>query len=127
MTLIDQANKIIEQPAHTDEDITQLQRIKRKMAKLYDEYSSSSWLQEQLYNSVRADVYIKTKKKMKENGKKYTENECDFIAKQQAEKQYWEYRTNKARSQSFKAIIEAIKDFCVDYYTRQKNQNDASR
>jgi hypothetical protein len=77
MNLIEQANSIIDQEAHTDEDITNLQRIKFKMSRLYDEYSTQSGLQETLYNQTRSEVYITAKKKAKESDKKYTEAELE--------------------------------------------------
>lgn len=101
MNLIEKANLIISQPL-TDDDVTELQKIKREMSKLYDQAITIAWIQEADYNQTRSNKYISCKKEIKYDGKKYTESEMQMIA------------------------YEAIRDICVDYYTRQKNTRDAS-
>jgi hypothetical protein len=67
MTLIDEANKIIEQDAYTDDDITKLVKIKYRMSVLYDEYSAGAGMQETLYNQLRSSEYISAKQKAKKS------------------------------------------------------------
>lgn len=126
MNLTEKANAIISQPALTDQDVTELGKIKREMSKLYDEAVTIAWMQEQLYNQVRAEKYITFKKKAKESDKKYTEAELEMIAKNEAEK-YWDRRTAKAKATWLKAKMEAIKDICVNYHSQQKANIEASR
>ncbi len=125
MNLIEKANLIISQPL-TDDDVTELQKIKREMAKLYDQAITIAWMQEAEYNQTRSSKYISIKKKAKETGVKYTEAEMEMIAKDEAENKFGEWRTAKAKASWMKAKYEAIRDICVDYYTRQKNTKDAS-
>jgi len=127
MTLIDQANAIIDQKAHTDEDITELKKIAFKMSKLYDEYSTNAGMQETLYNQTRSEVYIQAKKKAKESEKKYTEAELEWVAKARAEEKYGDFRIHKARASSFKVVIDSIQSFCIDYYFRQKQLLEVTR
>lgn len=127
MNLIEQANEIIDQKSHTDEDITSLQKIKFRMSRLYDEYSTNAGMQEQLYNQLRSEEYIKAKKKAKTSDKKYTEAELEWVAKAKAEERYGDFRLFKARASSFKVVIEAIQSFCIDYYFRQKQLLDVTR
>lgn len=127
MNLTDRANAIISQPALVDTDITELAKIKREMSKFYDDAVTIAWIQEQLYNQGRAEKYISYKKKAKDSGKKYTEAELDMIAKNYAEQKYWDWRTAKARATWLKAKMEAIKDICVNYYSQQKANIEASR
>lgn len=126
MSLAETASKIIEQKAHTEDDITELQRIKWRMVLLYDEAVSISWLSEELYNSIRSNKYIEVKTKTRGDGKRFTDNEADRISKQEAEDKYWNYRTAKAKAMGMQAKIKAISDFCVDYYTRRKSESIAS-
>lgn len=97
------------------------------MAKLYDEASTIAWMQESLYNAIRSETYINMKKKAKESDQKYTEAQLEMIAKDKAEREAGERRTAKSKASWMKAKIEAIKDFCVNYYTIQKNQTEASK
>lgn len=57
MNLIEKANLIISQPL-TDDDVTELQKIKREMAKLYDQAITIAWMQEAEYNQTRSSKYI---------------------------------------------------------------------
>ena len=125
MNLIEKANLIISQPL-TDDDVTELQKIKREMSKLYDQAITIAWIQEADYNQTRSNKYISCKKEIKYDGKKYTESEMQMIAKDEAENKFGKRRTAKAKASWMKAKYEAIRDICVDYYTRQKNTRDAS-
>lgn len=124
MNLIEQANEIIDSGTLTDYEITQLQRIKWKMTMLYNEMTNNAGYKEQMYNKMRANTYIGVVQKAKQEGKKYTQAEAEAISKKKSEDEYWDWRDWKAKCTGMKAVMDSIKDICVDYYTVQKNKLD---
>lgn len=128
LTPVEQAEKIISQWVLTDEDITELWKIKRSMSRMYHEFVSASWMKEEQYNLTRSKEYIKIKQKIKDDsGRKYTDRDADRIAKDRAEENFWSYRTDKAYAQGMKSQIDALWSVIMDYRARQKHITQASK
>lgn len=120
MTLTEKASEIIMQPSHTDDDILELQRIKRQMTNLYSK-TNSLWAEaEEQYNKERARKYVVL---MEE---KMTQWDREKSAKHFAEEEYWDYRTIKAKADGMKETIRAIETFCIAYYTKTKAERSAA-
>lgn len=127
MSLLEQANKIIMQAWHTDDDITELHKIKWQLSLLYNDYSSYAWNRETAYNKKRADAYSHYKKLAKLKGEKYSDKTIEVMAKKQAEDDFGDYREMSWNAKWMYAIIETINSFCIDYYTRQKRIMESAR
>lgn len=127
MNLTDKANAIISQPALTDQDVTELQKIRYEMSCLYSNYLITQSDKETSYNKDRANKYLEYRKKAKESGEKYTEKDIEMMTKKYAEEKRGDYRITDAKAKWFKAIIDAISSVCIDYYAKQKSNIESSR
>lgn len=126
-TLVESAEEIINLPDHVPEDITELQRIRRKMVRVYKSTSEKAASTEELYEHSRAERYLEIKAwEKRPDGKSYTDRDAEMAAKLEAEKKYWHHRLLKAKSQGMRATIDAVQAFCMDYYTKAKNERDAA-
>lgn len=127
MSLVEQANEIINKLPLEEVGARQLQKIKREMSLVYDEAVVGAGIAEQMYNHIRAEKYISIKKATRQDGKRFTDNEADRIAKQEAEDKYWNFRLLKAKAMGMKAKIQAIEGICLDYYSNRKAEIIASQ
>ena len=118
MSLTDEAQKIINQQAQTEEDIIQLSKIVYMMSSLYKEKMNLANEQEQMYNLVRSQ---ETKKAM-ESWKKVTE--AAEIWKWIAEEKYWDYRTMEADCKWMLQVMNSIREFKIAWYVANKWTND---
>ena len=125
-TLVEKASKIIDQEDHTDVDIETLRRIQWSMSKLYSQAQDRVGHAEEQYNLLRANAYIAAKAKTSASGKKCTDCEARFVSKQKAEEKFGSYRSHKETAKWYKAMIDAIDDFCITYWTIQKHKNSAA-
>ena len=118
MSLTDEAQKIINQQAQTEEDIIQLSKIVYMMSSLYKEKMNLANEQEQMYNLVRSQ---ETKKAM-ESWKKITE--AAEIWKWIAEEKYWDYRVMEADCKWMLQVMNSIREFKIAWYVANKWTND---
>ena len=118
MSLTDEAQKIINQKAQTEEDIIQLSKIVYMMSSLYKDKMNLANEQEQMYNLVRSQ---ETKKAM-ESWKKITE--AAEIWKWIAEKKYWDYRVMEADCKWMLQVMNSIREFKIAWYVANKWTND---
>lgn len=118
MSLTDEAQKIINQKAQTEEDIIQLSKIVYMMSSLYREKMNLANEQEQMYNLVRSQ---ETKKAM-ESWKKVTE--ASEIWKLIAEEQYWDYRVKQSDCKWMLQIMTSIREFKIAWYVSNKWTTD---
>lgn len=118
MSLTDEAQKIINQNAQTEEDIIQLSKIVYMMSSLYREKMNLANEQEQMYNLVRSQ---ETKKAM-ESWKKVTE--AAEIWKWIAEEKYGDYRTMEADCKWMLQVMNSIREFKIAWYVANKWTND---
>lgn len=98
MNLTDKANAIISQPALTDQDVTELQKIRYEMSCLYSNYLITQSDKETSYNKDRANKYLEYRKKAKESGEKYTEKDIEMMTKKYAEEKRGDYRITDAKA-----------------------------
>lgn len=118
MSLTDEAQKIINQKAQTEEDIIQLSKIVYMMSSLYREKMNLANEQEQMYNLVRSQ---ETKKAM-ESWKKITE--ATEIWKWIAEEKHWDYRVMEADCKWMLQVMNSIREFKIAWYVANKWTND---
>lgn len=118
MSLTDEAQKIINQQAQTEEDIIQLSKIVYMMSSLYKDKMNLANEQEQMYNLVRSQ---ETKKAM-ESWKKITE--AAEIWKWIAEEKYWDYRVMEADCKWMLQVMNSIREFKIAWYVANKWTND---
>lgn len=118
MSLTDEAQKIINQKAQTEEDIIQLSKIVYMMSSLYREKMNLANEQEQMYNLVRSQ---ETKKAM-ESWKKITE--AAEIWKWIAEEKHWDYRVMEADCKWMLQVMNSIREFKIAWYVANKWTND---
>lgn len=118
MSLTDEAQKIINQKAQTEEDIIQLSKIVYMMSSLYREKMNLANEQEQMYNLVRSQ---ETKKAM-ESWKKITE--AAEIWKWIAEEKHWDYRVMEADCKWMLQVMNSIREFKIAWYVSNKWTND---
>ena len=118
MSLTDEAQKIINQNAQTEEDIIQLSKIVYMMSSLYKDKMNLANEQEQMYNLVRSQ---ETKKAM-ESWKKITE--AAEIWKWIAEEKYWDYRVMEADCKWMLQVMNSIREFKIAWYVANKWTND---
>ena len=118
MSLTDEAQKIINQKAQTEEDIIQLSKIVYMMSSLYKDKMNLANEQEQMYNLVRSQ---ETKKAM-ESWKKITE--AAEIWKWIAEEKYWDYRVMEADCKWMLQVMNSIREFKIARYVANKWTND---
>lgn len=118
MSLTDEAQKIINQKAQTEEDIIQLSKIVYMMSSLYKDKMNLANEQEQMYNLVRSQ---ETKKAM-ESWKKITE--AAEIWKWIAEEKYWDYRVMEADCKWMLQVMNSIREFKIAWYVANKWTND---
>ena len=118
MSLTDEAQKIINQKAQTEEDIIQLSKIVYMMSSLYKDKMNLANEQEQMYNLVRSQ---ETKKAM-ESWKKITE--AAEIWKWIAEDKYWDYRVMEADCKWMLQVMNSIREFKIAWYVANKWTND---
>ena len=118
MSLTDEAQKIINQKAQTEEDIIQLSKIVYMMSSLYKEKMNLANEQEQMYNLVRSQ---ETKKAM-EGWKKITE--AAEIWKWIAEEKYGDYRVMEADCKWMLQVMNSIREFKIAWYVANKWTND---
>lgn len=118
MSLTDEAQKIINQKAQTEEDIIQLSKIVYMMSSLYREKMDLANEQEQMYNLVRSQ---ETKKAM-ESWKKVTE--ASEIWKLIAEEQYWDYRVKQSDCKWMLQVMTSIREFKIAWYVSNKWTTD---
>lgn len=118
MSLTDEAQKIINQKAQTEEDIIQLSKIVYMMSSLYRDKMNLANEQEQMYNLVRSQ---ETKKAM-ESWKKITE--AAEIWKWIAEEKHWDYRVMEADCKWMLQVMNSIREFKIAWYVANKWTND---
>ena len=118
MSLTDEAQKIINQKAQTEEDIIQLSKIVYMMSSLYREKMNLANEQEQMYNLVRSQ---ETRKAM-ESWKKITE--ASEIWKLIAEEQYGDYRVKQADCKWMLQVMMSIREFKIAWYVSNKWTTD---
>lgn len=118
MSLTDEAQKIINSKAQTEEDIIQLSKIVYMMSSLYRDKMNLANEQEQRYNLTRSQ---ETQKAM-ESWKKITE--ASEIGKLKAEEQYWDYRTMEADCKWMLQVMNAIREFKIAWYVSNKGTTD---
>lgn len=118
MSLTDEAQKIINAPAQTEEDIIQLSKIVYMMSSLYREKMNLANEQEQRYNLTRSQ---ETQKAM-ESWKKITE--AAEIWKLKAEEQYGDYRTMEADCKWMLQVMNSIREFKIAWFVSNKWTTD---
>lgn len=118
MSLTDEAQKIINAPAQTEDDIIQLSKIVYMMSSLYRDKMNMANEQEQMYNLVRSQ---ETQKAM-ESWKKITE--AAEIGKLKAEEQYWDYRIMEADCKGMLQVMNSIREFKIAWYVSNKWTTD---
>lgn len=118
MSLTDEAQKIINQNAQTEEDIIQLSKIVYMMSYLYREKMNLANEQEQRYNLTRSQ---ETQKAM-ESWKKITE--AAEIGKLKAEEQYGDYRTMEADCKWMLQVMNSIREFKIAWFVSNKWTTD---
>ena len=118
MSLTDEAQKIINQKAQTEEDIIQLSKILYMMSSLYRDKMNLANEQEQMYNLVRSQ---ETQKAM-ESWKKVTE--ASEIGKRMAEEKYGDYRTMEADCKWMLQVMNSIREFKIAWYVANKWTTD---
>lgn len=97
MTLQEQIDKILWQPVITDDDIIELSKLNYKQSRLFNEYTNL-WAQaEEKYNLKRWEYFVEIKKKYKEDLRRITDSEAERYAKDRSEREFWYYRTAKAK------------------------------
>ena len=118
MSLTDEAQKIINAPAQTEEDIIQLSKIVYMMSSLYRDKMNLANEQEQMYNLTRSQ---ETQKAM-ESWKKITE--AAEIGKLKAEEQYGDYRTMEADCKWMLQVMNSIREFKIAWFVSNKWTTD---
>lgn len=118
MSLTDEAQKIINAPAQTEEDIIQLSKIVYMMSSLYRDKMNLANEQEQRYNLTRSQ---ETQKAM-ESWKKITE--AAEIGKLKAEEQYGDYRTMEADCKWMLQVMNSIREFKIAWFVSNKWTTD---
>lgn len=118
MSLTDEAQKIINQNAQTEEDIIQLSKIVYMMSSLYREKMNLANEQEQRYNLTRSQ---ETQKAM-ESWKKITE--AAEVGKLKAEEQYGDYRTMEADCKWMLQVMNSIREFKIAWFVSNKWTTD---
>ena len=118
MTLTDEAQKIINQKAQTEEDIIQLSKIVYMMSSLYREKMNLANEQEQMYNLVKSQEI----RKAMESWKKVTE--ATEIWKLIAEEQYGDYRVKEADCKWMLQVMNSIREFKIAWYVANKWTTD---
>jgi len=122
--LIDEANKLMT-TTPTEDDIMQLQILKRKISNLYSKATLIASSAEYNYNRTRTQEYNSLRDKAEKANIKVTDSYANNIAKDVAEKLYWNYRERKATANWIKASITAISEYCIHFYTKEKHTKDA--
>jgi len=118
MSLTDEAQKIINQNAQTEEDIIQLSKIVYMMSSLYRDKMNLANEQEQRYNLTRSQ---ETQKAM-DSWKKITE--AAEIGKLKAEEKYWDYRTMEADCKWMLQVMNSIREFKIAWFVSNKWTTD---
>lgn len=118
MSLTDEAQKIINATAQTEEDIIQLSKIVYMMSSLYRDKMNLANEQEQRYNLTRSQ---ETQKAM-ESWKKITE--AAEIGKLKAEEQYWDYRIMEADCKWMLQVMNSIREFKIAWFVSNKWTTD---
>lgn len=118
MSLTDEAQKIINQKAQTEEDIIQLSKIVYMMSSLYRDKMNLANEQEQMYNLVRSQ---ETQKAI-ESWKKITE--AAEIWKRIAEEKHWDYRVMEADCKWMLQVMNSIREFKIAWYVANKWTTD---
>lgn len=118
MSLTDEAQKIINAPAQTEDDIIQLSKIVYMMSSLYRDKMNLANEQEQMYNLTRSQ---ETQKAM-ESWKKITE--AAEIGKLKAEELYWDYRTMEADCKGMLQVMNSIREFKIAWFVSNKWTTD---
>lgn len=118
MSLTDEAQKIINAPAQTEDDIIQLSKIVYMMSSLYRDKMNLANEQEQMYNLTRSQ---ETQKAM-ESWKKITE--AAEIGKLKAEELYWDYRTMEADCKWMLQVMNSIREFKIAWFVSNKWTTD---
>ena len=118
MSLTDEAQKIINQKAQTEEDIIQLSKIVYMMSSLYREKMNLANEQEQMYNLIRSQ---ETQKAM-ESWKKITE--AAEIWKWIAEEKHWDYRVMEADCKWMLQVMNSIREFKIAWYVANKGTTE---
>ena len=118
MSLTDEAQKIINQKAQTEEDIIQLSKIVYMMSSLYRDKMNLANEQEQMYNLVRSQ---ETQTAI-EGWKKITE--AAEIWKRIAEEKHWDYRVMEADCKWMLQVMNSIREFKIAWYVANKWTTD---
>ena len=118
MSLTDEAQKIINQKAQTEEDIIELSKIVYMMSSLYRDKMNLANEQEQMYNLIRSQ---ETQKAM-ESWKKVTE--AAEIGKRIAEEKYGDYRTMEADCKWMLQVMNSIREFKIAWYVANKGTTE---
>lgn len=118
MSLTDEAQKIINQKAQTEEDIIQLSKIVYMMSSLYRDKMNLANEQEQMYNLVRSQ---ETQTAI-ESWKKITE--AAEIWKRIAEEKHWDYRVMEADCKWMLQVMNSIREFKIAWYVANKWTTD---
>lgn len=115
--LTQRADEIINQDTYTEDDIRELNKIKREMIKLYAHAMNMGTCWEHNFEIIENDL-------SKYEGLWVTAQKVE--AKLQAEKMYWNYRNLKAMAEWIKAKAKAIESICIQRNVTQKAMRDAS-
>ena len=113
--IIEKCTNIIMWTSVNDSDILELIRYKRKFSKIQKATSADWNSTETDYNFNRADRYIYWSEQLREDGKKYTDGQCDKLSKRDAEREYWDYRSKVWEAYSIPNFIKTIDSFIMHY------------
>lgn len=116
MTLIDEAEKIINSKAQTATDIKELSKIAFMMSKLYKQALNLAAEREMAY---KLEISNSTEQATNE-WKKITE--ADAIWKRKAEQLYWDYRKMQSDCKGMKEVMDRIDKFNVAWYVENKQE-----
>jgi len=113
-TFIEQADDILRLPVLSDDNKKLLRNIQRSMIVEYSKYVRLASELEQSYEVLRVDEYVRIKAKTRKDGKRFTDDEANRLAKKVAEEKYGNYRIHSATARSMYAIIQHIDNRIAD-------------
>ncbi len=126
MDTITRLETLMSQSDHTDEDITELARIRRHLSKKAKQTDMKANEMEEEYNLSRGREFVKVKKSKRGDGKYYTDKEADRIAKDRSEESFGKYRSMKAEAKGMYASLDALRQYIITLQSKKKNEIDAS-
>jgi len=122
MSIVQKVNEILSKWIKnlTLNDASDLSQLHWEATQCYTQYNLLHSEYESSYNRMRNDKFIELNKSKRET--KLTDEAIKAIAKDEAEKSFWQFSINQAEKENYAKILDSIKWIIIDIRSRYNKE-----